>query len=129
MTTTFILNQTYQISDEESREIGEYSDSGYDFENETFTLDELRDHALQVGFIHLSDNHPTSKTYITSEPNQDRDFFEKGIERTASLHLVKIIDTNGNEVSSETTDKMWSKLLDEFSGKKKEPEPESSFNI
>ena len=109
---TFIVSQTYQTSTEESVELGGYEASGFDFENEKYSLEELTDYFSEKGFIHPSSSPISGKsTYITSERVEDANYFERGEETTFSLHLVDIVTENGLPLDPDAQDKLWNAFI------------------
>lgn len=109
----FVLNETYQTSTEESVEAGDFADTGFNFEDESYTSEELQAYLQSEGFIHPSSSPLSSKNdYITNERAEDRAYFEKGEETTKSLHLVKIVDADGVELPTEKQNTLWIKVLE-----------------
>ena len=75
---------TYQEITEESREYGEVSDSGFIIENETDEIGNLLKLAVETYGIY----YPVAFGWWEStNPVQNRDYFEKGIEIYYALHI------------------------------------------
>lgn len=98
---------TFQTITPESAEAGDYESQGFEVEE---TIDELQD-ILQDGVNRYGVSEPSSISYkdgvgkvssgcwwSSSSPDNDRDYFEKGIEKYYSLHIRNI---DGSELSDE----------------------------
>jgi hypothetical protein len=110
---TFIISETFQTTTEESAENGDFEETGFNFENDEYSLDELETYLSHEGFFELSDSskYIGRHVWIDSSPAQDRAFFEKGESTTKSLHLKNIVDAKGNQLSEEQQDKIWRYVL------------------
>jgi hypothetical protein len=109
---TFIIDETYQIADEESIEAGGFSDQGYNYEDEPYTIDEIKNYLENEGFIHPSSSALSSKNdYITNNHAEDHDFFTKGEQKTKTIHLKDIKDADGQSLPDETQSRFWVSLL------------------
>ncbi|MGD1523970.1 hypothetical protein [Vibrio owensii] len=118
-----VVSETYQIATPESIEAGEYHESGFVEEQTEYTLDELKERLSDGGFIEPSDSLITSKSNITSSVIENRDYFEKGIQETRTIHLVKLQNDDGSEISTGVADKVWRKILLEAAGINHQHEP------
>lgn len=93
----YLVSKTYEVVTPESAENGEPSDQGFEFKDETMSLQDLAHEIESEGFSEWSNSDGTGWLYTTT-PVQDRAFFEKGEEKTYSLHFKKL---DGSELDSE----------------------------
>jgi hypothetical protein len=94
----FKYSITFQSWDEESLEIGETDDKGYEVEETTDTIGEILYEANTTYGIYM----PVSFGYWEStEPEENRDFFEKGIRKYYALHIT---NEDGTDISQEESD-------------------------
>ena len=89
---------TYQEITEESREYGEVSDSGFIIENETDEIGNLLKLAVETYGIY----YPVAFGWWEStNPVQNRDYFEKGIEIYYILHIT---NEDGTDITEKESD-------------------------
>jgi hypothetical protein len=89
---------TYQETDEESREISDFSDSGFIIENETDEIGNLLKLAVETYGIY----YPVAFGWWESTyPVQNRDYFEKGIEIYYALHIT---NEDGTDITENESD-------------------------
>jgi len=108
----FIVSQTYDVITPESAEHGETAESGFDFEGQAYTAQDLHEYLESKGFMHASSSVLTGKNdWITAPPVQDRAWFESGTERTISLHLKCVMGVEGHTLDGEVADSLWVRML------------------
>lgn len=108
----FVVSETFETVTSESAESGEAQESGFTFENEKYDPDELEDYLSSNGFTHSSNSgNIDRRTWITTDPLQDRAFFERGEITTKSLHLKSVIGQDGNSLSTDIADRLWAFML------------------
>ena len=79
----FLVSQTYSEITPESAEHGDFSDNGYEFEDEIYTLRELIDHIKREGFHReWGCNWFTTGFYTIC--------YREGIEKEQNLHIKLI---------------------------------------
>ena len=106
---TIYVSETYENWDEESLEMGDTDDRGFNFEDEDFTPAQLFRHMEREGYMNPS-NYPVSlrnadNTWISTEPEMD---MYSGDSEILSLHFSrKNKDPRAVEV--------WYELLKHFS--------------
>ena len=94
----FEYSITYSAWDEESLEMGETDDKGYEVEPEVENISEI----LYKSFDKYGIYYPVSiGTWESTEPKEDTDFYEKGIRKYYVLHLR---NEDGTEISEEDND-------------------------
>ena len=94
----FKYSITFQSFDEESLEAGDSFDRGYEVEDDTELIGEILYKANTTYGIYM----PVSfGNWESTEPNEDRDFWEKGIRKYYALHLT---NEDGTEISQEESD-------------------------
>jgi hypothetical protein len=94
----FEYSITYSSWDEESLEMGETDDKGYEVEPEVENISEI----LYKSFDKYGIYYPVSiGTWESTEPKEDTDFYEKGIRKYYVLHLR---NEDGTEISEEDND-------------------------
>ena len=81
------VHKTFETCTPESLETGEPEFSGYEYENLKMTFKELVIELQDGGYCHLSSSEIDENTWITSEVDHNRDYFERGHETRCSLHL------------------------------------------
>jgi hypothetical protein len=85
------VSKYYQITTPESRVHGEYEEQGAEFLNEKMDLQEVLMEIASGGYLAWSSSNPTSYDWLaTTEPEENRDYFEKGIERYYTLHFKNV---------------------------------------
>lgn len=108
----FVVSTTYQKSTEEDIEAGEIGESGFELESEKMTMDELEEHMTSTGYVHPSSvPNITARDYITTDNIEDSEYFEKGINKTYSIHLNNILDADGNEIPDGMKDNLWKNIV------------------
>ena len=94
----FKYSITFQSFDEESLEVGVSLDNGFEVEDDKDTIGEILYKANTTYGIYM----PVSfGTWESTEPLENRDFFEKGIRKYFALHLT---NEDGTEISQEEND-------------------------
>ena len=94
----FKYSISFESWDEESLEAGQSDVRGYEVEDDTDTIGDILYKANTTYGIYM----PVSfGTWESTEPEQDRDFFEKGIRKYYALHLT---NEDGTEISEEEND-------------------------
>ena len=94
----FKYSITFQETTEDSREVSDFSDSGYIIENETDTIGNILKKANEVYGIY----YPISfGGWESTYPEQDRDYFEKGIEKYYALFIK---NEDGTDITTEEYD-------------------------
>ena len=94
----FEYSITYSAWDEESLEMGETDDKGYEVEPEVENISEI----LYKSFDKYGIYYPVSiGTWESTEPKEDTDFYEKDIRKYYVLHLR---NEDGTEISEEDND-------------------------
>jgi hypothetical protein len=89
---------TYQETDEESREVSDFSDSGFIIENETDEIGNILKLAVETYGIY----YPVAFGWWESTyPVQNRDYFEKGIEIYYALHIT---NEDGTDITENESD-------------------------
>lgn len=76
------LSQTYEIVTEESAELGEAEDSGFDWQDVDYTFKELIDLIKREGFYYPSDSHGVPR-WLSTDPVQN---CSDGSYETKSIH-------------------------------------------
>ncbi len=79
----FIVSETYQQITPESCEHGDFSDSGYNFENHEYTLRELIEYIRRSGYNLRSKNDYTN--WLSTEYSNIGLY--DGVEESTSLHI------------------------------------------
>lgn len=85
----FLVNKTYEIITQESAEDSDVEDSGFEFKDEPMSPEELKYELSQENYLEWSNSDKTG-WLSTVTPVEDRDYFEKGIEKYYSLHFKKL---------------------------------------
>lgn len=80
-----ILSQTYEIVTQESAELGDAQERGFDWEDAPHTFREVVDLIEREGFTVPSCSQGVPR-WLSTEVIQDSAYFERGEERTLSLH-------------------------------------------
>ena len=94
----FKYSITFQETTQDSREVSDFSDSGYIIENETDTIGNILKKANEVYGIY----YPISfGGWESTYPEQDRDYFEKGIEKYYALFIK---NEDGTDITTEEYD-------------------------
>jgi len=94
----FKYSITFTSWDEESLEMGETDNRGYEIQDDIDTIGDILYKANTTYGIYM----PVSfGTWESTEPEEDRDFFEKGIRKYYALHLT---NEDGTEISQEESD-------------------------
>ena len=94
----FKYSITFQSFDEETFLEGDYLDNGFEVEDDKDTIGEILYKANTTYGIYM----PVSfGTWESTEPLENRDFFEKGIRKYFALHLT---NEDGTEISQEEND-------------------------
>ena len=89
---------TYSSFDEDSLEVGESLDSGYEVEPEVETMSEI----LHMAYRDYGIYSPVSiGRWESTIPLENRDYFEKGISKYFTLHIK---NEDGTEISEEVND-------------------------
>ena len=94
----FKYSITFQSFNEESLEAGDSLDNGYEIEQ---TIDLIGDILYEANTRYGIYMPVSFGTWESTEPEQDRDFFEKGISKYYALHLT---NEDGTEISKEESD-------------------------
>jgi len=92
------LDVTYEIWNQEDMEIGDTDKKGYEEENLKFdSLYEMIDYMIDNGAVEPSgsDYFHANTWYSSVDPVHDRDFFEKGENKTYSFHPKGITEEEG----------------------------------
>jgi hypothetical protein len=91
----FIYSITYQHSDEESSELGEFKEIGFEFEKSTDTIGKI----LKLANENYNIYYPISVgNWESTSPVEDRDYWEKGIHKFYVLHIN---NEDGTSISEE----------------------------
>jgi hypothetical protein len=91
MSNIYNISVTFDVITEESAEIGETEEAGFEREDEDLSLDELRKLIHDYGFSSPSCSSITNPmSFSTTEPREDRAFFENGESRYFALHLNSV---------------------------------------
>ena len=94
----FKYSITFQETTEDSREVSDYSNSGYIIENESDIIGNILKKANQVyGIYYPIYFGGWESTY----PEQDRDYFEKGVEKYYTLFIK---NEDGTDITEEEYD-------------------------
>jgi hypothetical protein len=94
----FKYSITFESWDEESLEAGQSDVRGYEVEDDTDLIGDILYKANTTYGIYM----PVSfGTWESTEPNEDRDFWEKGIRKYYALHIT---NEDGTEISQEESD-------------------------
>ena len=94
----FKYSITFTSWDEESLEMGETDNRGYEIEDSIDTIGDILYEANTTYGIYM----PVSfGNWESTEPEQDRDFWEKGIRKYYALHIT---NEDGTEISQEEND-------------------------
>jgi hypothetical protein len=94
----FKYSISFESWDEESLEMGETDNRGYEYQDEVANIGDILFKANTEYGIY----YPSSfGNWESTEPLEDRDFFEKGIRKYFYLH---IINEDGTEISNEEND-------------------------
>jgi hypothetical protein len=89
---------TYQETDEDSREVSDFLDSGFIIENETDEIGNILKLAVETYGIY----YPVAFGWWESTyPVQNKDYFEKGIEIYYALHIT---NEDGTEITQNESD-------------------------
>lgn len=89
----YTVSVTYEVTTPESAEAGDVEETGFERENEILDQEELKRLIGNYGFAGVSSSHLTGPLWLmTLDPVHDRDFFEKGLEKTYGLHLKAVND-------------------------------------
>lgn len=83
-----IISVTYSIMTPESAELGDYAELGFEFENVEYSFKELVDYIKSEGFIYPDTSHGIP-CWLSTDAIHDRAYYEKGEERTLSIHPGK----------------------------------------
>lgn len=91
----FIYSITYQHTDEESSELGEYKEIGFEVEKSTDTIGKI----LKLANENYNIYYPISVgNWESTSPVEDRDYWEKGIHKFYVLHIN---NEDGTSISEE----------------------------
>jgi hypothetical protein len=94
----FKYSITFQSFDEESLEAGETKERGYEVEDDTDTIGDVLYKANTTYGIYM----PVSfGIWESTEPDEDTDFFEKGIRKFYALHIS---NEDGTDISQDEND-------------------------
>lgn len=94
----FKYSITFSSWDEESLEAGETNDIGFEVQEDSDTIGEILSLANERYGIY----YPLSfGIWESTEPEEDKDFFEKGIRKYYTLHIT---NEDGTEISQEEND-------------------------
>jgi hypothetical protein len=94
----FKYSITFQSWDEDSLEAGQTDEHGFEVEETIDTIGDILYEANTTYGIYM----PVSfGTWESTEPQEDRDFFEKGIRKYYALHIK---NEDGTEISQEESD-------------------------
>ena len=94
----FKYSISFESWDEESLEAGQSDVRGYEVEDDTDFIGDILYKANTTYGIYM----PVSfGTWESTEPNEDRDFWEKGIRKYYALHIT---NEDGTEISQEESD-------------------------
>ena len=80
-----ILSQTFEVVTEESAADGDAAEQGFDWQDAPHTFRETVELIRAGGFSHPSGTHG-APAWLSTDVIQDRAFFERGENRTLSLH-------------------------------------------
>lgn len=97
---SYCISITYEASTPQDRDMGEPSERGLVVERETVDAEQLASYARYHSISEPSCSDPRGAQNIwfsSSNPPEDREFFEKDLEKTFSLHVHSI---NGSEPES-----------------------------
>lgn len=83
----FIISKTYQTVTPESAEHGDFADSGYEFEDVSYTFRELVDLIYHDGFIEPSIFPPKSGDDFWLSSDYEIEDYSTGEEISYSIHL------------------------------------------
>lgn len=114
---TFVMNQTFSVWTEEDIEAGETNNTGFDFEKQDFTLEELREHIEKNEFMYASES-PVSNTHVWLQ-NSPGSSPETGNSLHNGLHMCYIKDADGMPINGVSEGKIWRNLVREVTGEKK----------
>lgn len=91
----FIYSITYQHTDEESSELGEFKEIGFEVEKSTDTIGKI----LKLANENYNIYYPISVgNWESTSPVEDRDYWEKGIHKFYVLHIN---NEDGTSISEE----------------------------
>lgn len=94
----FKYSITFESWDEDSLEMGQTDERGFEVEETIDTIGDILYEANTTYGIYM----PVSfGTWESTEPQEDRDFFEKGIRKYYALHIK---NEDGTEISQEESD-------------------------
>lgn len=94
----FKYSITFESWDEDSLEMGQTDERGFEVEQTIDTIGDILYEANTTYGIYM----PVSfGTWESTEPQEDRDFFEKGIRKYYALHIK---NEDGTEISQEESD-------------------------
>ena len=97
---TFVMNQTFSVWTEEDIEAGETNNTGFDFEKQDFTLEELREHIEKNEFMYASES-PVSNTHVWLQNSPGSS------------------PADGMPINGVSEGKIWRNLVREVTGEKK----------
>lgn len=97
----FIVSKTYKIFPEESAEAGDFSETDFVGENETWDRSDVVRELKNHGYSNPSASSLDSLVWVSTEPEVD---YSDGSQTTYSLYLK---DMSGNEITGE----QWESLL------------------
>lgn len=91
MSNTYNVSVTYEIITDESAEMGDAAERGYESEREDVDVDELERLVQKYGFSEPSSSELDERMWFsTTSPSEDRDYFENGERKFFSLHLHSV---------------------------------------
>lgn len=85
----FLVSKTYEVWDEAALEAGETNERGYEFQDEQMSPADLERELVSEPYGEWSNSDNTG-WLNTNSRIEDRDYFEKGLEKNYSLHFKKL---------------------------------------
>jgi len=95
----YTMNKTFQVSDEESSETGDYKEQGTEYENQSFdSLWDMAEEIRDAGAYEPSSSRVDKNTWW-STPDGDKNF-QNGEEKFYSFHPKVKTDKEAEELAS-----------------------------
>lgn len=120
----FVLTQTRQTWDDKDRELGDTDKRGFDFIEEAYELERLREYVKDQAFVRASE-YPIGSAGVSllTDDQPDRD---AGTSTSLSLHCHSVLDANDKPLETYQQGRIWQKLVEELvTGGQR---PEASFS-
>lgn len=117
---TFVMSETYAVWTDSDVQAGETNDQGFEYEEEEYTLEDLKDHIDKGYFCEASETPVTNRgVWLNSIGDPDP---ETATQTVKGLHCDRILDADGKELNPQETEKVWKALVRQSIGEKLEPE-------